>query len=198
MSLKKLDNTGAVAIEAAIVLPLMVFILFATIEIYHYYRAVSIMDRAVFSIADGIAMQTELNDDGNCTATNSLCTYGVVVKDLMQPLNYEQDGEMTIRLFVAKDPSSNRDSTTWNNADGWSKRCLGSGSCQNTSSLPVAELPQNMPEPLSNDTLLMVEIEQNYDPFIISSIFWSKMGGVRKLKSQAFYRPRFSDLYTLN
>lgn len=197
MNLKQLCSRGAVGIEAAIVLPIMVFLMFGTIETYQYYRVVAIMDRAAFSIADGIAMQTELHDGPDCTATENICTYGSIARNLMQPLNYDDDGEMVIRLFVASDAGGS--ATVWSNNEGWSKRCLGTGTCQNISAIAANDqLPQGMPEPLSTDTVLMVQLQQKYEPFVISSIFWQKMGGVRNLTSTVYYRPRFDDLKNIN
>ena len=185
------DDRGIAAIEAAIVLPIMVFFLFGTIETYQYFRAAAILDRAVFSIADGVAMQPKLYEGGPCDETDHLCTYGVIMGDLMQPIDYKDGGYLTIRLFEAQTSGS---SVTWKNST-WAKKCEGStGACGDIAAAPP---PDGMPPAQPGDTILVVQGYQTYEPYVISSRFWTGLGGTEVLTATAFYRPRFDDLKTL-
>ncbi|WP_345795714.1 TadE family protein [Castellaniella sp. MT123] len=187
------SDRGVAAIEAAMILPIMIFFIFGTIEIYQYFRAAAILDRAAFSVADGIAMQTKLVGDGPCNATDHLCTYGVVVGDLMRPVDYKNKGRMTIRLFGTDTDASGV--TSWTSGSVWGWTCAGDGNC-----LPGAagSLPSGIPAPAPKDTLLVVQVFQIYEPFLITSRLWSSLGGSTELSTTAFYRPRFEDLKTLN
>lgn len=185
---------GIAAVETAMILPIMIFFIFGTIEIYQYFRVAAILDRAAFSVADGIAMQPKLYDGGPCDATDHLCTYGVIVGDLMRPVDYKTGGHMIIRLFEAE-AGSGGGPATWRSTPVWGKRCAGDGSCADTTS---STLPTGIPAPALKDTLLVVEVFQNYTPFAVSSKFWATLGGSQELSTIAFYRPRFDDLKTLN
>lgn len=187
------SERGVAAIEAALVLPVMIFFIFGTIEIYQYFRVAAILDRAAFSVADGIAMQPKLFEGGPCDATDHLCTYGVVVGDLMRPVDYKNGGRMTIRLFDTETNSGG--ATSWRSAPVWSRSCISDGGC---SSAADGTLPAGVPPPAPKDTLVVVQVFQQYAPFVITSKFWSSLGGSTELSTTAFYRPRFEDLKSLN
>lgn len=183
---------GIAAIEAAIVLPIMIFFIFASIETYQYFRVLGIMNRAAFSVADAVAMQPKLYEGGSCTLTDHLCTYGVVTTDLMRPLDYAQDGHMALGVYVTETVDN---VTNWVSTPVWSKDCTGAGTCTNTNELDG--LPASMPPPKLNDSLLVVKIFQKYEPFVISAGFWSSLGGKVDLSTLAYTRTRFDDLKAL-
>lgn len=198
LSFKKFRSAqnGVAGIEAAIILPIMIFFIFATIELYEYYRVKAIMDRAVFSLADGVAMQTELYEGGPCNQPDHICTYGVIAKDLMQPADYANKGSVQISLFEARQTgTSSNPKYEWKAAPNWSKLCNGSGTCTNTNSYP--QLNSNDLKANRDDTVVVVQLRQRYEPFVISSKFWENLGGEVNLITTAYYRPRFDDLKNL-
>lgn len=184
---------GAAGIEAALILPVMVFFMMASVELYQYFRVVSILDRAAFTVADGISMQPKLYDGGACTAPDHICTYGAIMGRLMAPVDYAQGGQLILRLYAA---DSGGGAPVWRNDLGWSKTCTGAGACATAAA--SAEAPDGMPAPQPNDTIVVVQVRQHYEPFIISSKFWATLGGSADLSTTTFYRPRFDDLKTLN
>jgi Flp pilus assembly pilin Flp len=184
---------GAAGIEAALILPVMVFFIMATVELYQYFRVVSILDRAVFTVADGIAMQAKTPDldGGPCTAPNHICTYGAIMGKLMSPVDYARGGQLIMRLYWAD--GSGGGTPVWSNAaPGWSRTCNGAGDC--TVAAASDSAPDGMPPPQPNDTVVVVQARQHYEPFIISSKFWTALGGSVDLSTTVFYRPRFDDL----
>ncbi len=186
---------GVAGIEAALILPIMVFFIMATVELYQYFRVVSILDRAAFTVADGIAMQAKTPDriGGPCTAPNHICTYGAIMGKLMSPVDYAQGGQLIMRLYVAD--GSGGGAPVWSNEashGGWSTTCNGAGTC--TDAAASASSPDSMPPPQPNDTVVVVQARQHYEPFIISSKFWTALGGSVDLSTTVFYRPRFDDL----
>lgn len=184
---------GVAGIEAALILPIMVFFIMATVELYQYFRVVSILDRATFTVADGISMQAKLYDGGACTAPDHICTYGAIMGKLMAPVDYAQGGRLTLRLYVADGSGG---ALAWSNALGWSKTCDSAGACADAAA--SAAIPDGMPTPQANDTIVVVQARQHYEPFVISSKFWTELGGRVDLSTTTFYRPRFDDLKTLN
>jgi len=190
---------GVAAIEAALVLPIMVFFIVGIVELYQYYRADAIMTRASFSVADGLAMQPDLHAGGPCNLTDHVCTYGAIMPELMRPVDYAQGGTLQIRLFTTQEKTTGSgknitSQTVWKTSPEWGRTCNGAGTC---SSFTGAYQGTDMPAPNKDDTILVVEVIQEYEPFMISSRFWQALGGKKTLKSTSFYRPRFDDLKTL-
>lgn len=193
------DEHGVAGIEAAVVIPLMAFIIVATVELYQYFRAASILDRAVFTLADGVAMQRELFDSGSCDESDSICTYGAIAQDLMTPLDYSRNGWVIISAFAATEPApgANPPPVTWKNTFEWRREYSGTG---NSGSQPgsLLDSTQGFPPANDGDTLIVVEVFYDFVPFAISAAFWETLGGPRRIYSRAFYRPRFAELRDLS
>lgn len=194
-----LAQRGAVSIEAALVIPLMVFIIIGSFELYQYFRAASVLDRAAFTVANGVAMQRGLKDQGRCADTDDVCAYGAIMTDLMTPLNYRAHGRMVISLYVAEDKGKG---AAWKNAPQWRRSYAGGsyGGAVTSRLTPPDGFPQPMTKPAvagEVDSVVVVETFLDFEPFAISAAFWQALGGKRLLESRAFYRPRFADLSTL-
>lgn len=193
------SERGVAAIEAALIIPLMVFIIVGTIELYQYFRAAAILDRAAFTLADGVAMQRELFDSGPCDKSDNICTYGAIAEDLVRPLDFSTNGWIIISAYAATDPLSgaNPPPVTWKNGTEWNKRFSGG---ETGTSIPDSLLDPSSGFPVANegDTLIVVEVFYDYEPFALSSGFWASLGGPRRMYSRAFFRPRFSELRTLS
>lgn len=192
-------DRGVAAIEAAIVLPLMIFFAMGVVELYQYFRTDAIMTRAAFSVADGISMQQDLYDGGPCDLSDHVCTYGALMPDLMRPVDYKHGGSLQIRLIKTQvittgSGSNKKTETVWKTTPEWGKRCDGTGACQDYSQEYTGN---EIPAPNKNDTIVIVEVFQDYEPFVISSNYWKSLGGPRILRAASFYRPRFDDLSAL-
>lgn len=96
------DRRGSVAVETAILVPLGVMVILGAWELYSYYRAVAVVDRAAFMVANSVAMQRELTR-GNTRLANDLCTYSLIASDLMTPLRYTSGDSVEIRLYASED-----------------------------------------------------------------------------------------------
>lgn len=193
------SERGIAGIEAALIIPLMVFIIVGTMELYNYFRAASILDRAAFTLADGVAMQRELFDQGACDNSDDICTYGAIAQDLLTPLNFSANGWIIISAFAATEPEggTNPPPVSWKNSSEWNRRFTGVG---NSGSVPDSLLEPSSGFPPANDgdTLIVVEIFYDYEPFALSSAFWETLAGTRRMYSRAFYRPRFAELRELS
>nr|WP_113865786.1 TadE/TadG family type IV pilus assembly protein [Brenneria salicis]NMN92763.1 Flp pilus assembly protein TadG [Brenneria salicis ATCC 15712 = DSM 30166]RBP63740.1 Flp pilus assembly protein TadG [Brenneria salicis ATCC 15712 = DSM 30166]RLM31025.1 hypothetical protein BHG07_07425 [Brenneria salicis ATCC 15712 = DSM 30166] len=181
---------GAVAIEAALIIPLAVFIVIASMELYHYFRTASVVDRAAFTIANSLSMQRELNDNQQCRLANDICTYHTIAQDLMTPLDYRRYGGMVISLYATDTDSSG--TAVWRTTPEWQRVYQGE---QNSHSVAATlRPPDNFPQPSANDSAIVVEVFYRYTPFMLTSAFWQELGGEQQLSARAFYRPRFNDL----
>lgn len=190
---------GIAAVEAAIVLPLMVFFAMGVVELYQYFRTDALMTRAAFSVADGVSMQQDLFDGGPCNLSDHVCTYGALMPDLMRPVDYQNGGGLQIRLLKTENITTGsgqnkQTKTVWKTMPEWGKRCDGSGACVN---FKQEYTGAETPAPNDNDTIVIVEVFQTFEPFVISSRYWQALGGPRTLRAASFYRPRFDDLNAL-
>ena len=188
---------GIAAIEAALVLPLVAFTIVGFIELYQYFRAVTILDRASFTLANGLSVQRELFDMRQCDRSDDICTYGAITGDLLRPLDYAQRGQVIFSVYAANEPGRNG-TVNWIQTPSWQRAYRpgtegGSGSAVAASRLQVAQFPPAN----QGDTIIAVELFYDHEPFVMSSAFWEALGGPRRVYSRAFFRPRFSDIRTL-
>ncbi|RLM22677.1 hypothetical protein BIY29_11850 [Brenneria alni] len=185
------DSGGVMAVEAALILPVAVFLIFGALELYGYFRTSAVVERTAFMVANSLSMQRELNDSmgRECRLANDICTYRTIVSDLMTPLDYENHGGIIISLYTTSLDDSG--DTVWK--PKWQRLYKGSGN----SPIPVSKLapPADFPQAASiGDTTIVVETFYDYVPFVIGSTFWQKLSGERQISSRVFYRPRFSTL----
>lgn len=190
------SSRGAVAIEAALVIPIMIVLMLAMLEMYQYFRVVSVVDRAAFTVANGLAMQEDLSDgiDPTCTSPTDLCTYGKLMPQLLHPLRYSGAGKLQMRLFQNSGLDPNDDD--WHYV--WGREC-GASAPDNCTVLTDQLPPSGLPAPAGRDSIIVVNVAQQYTPFLLSSRFWQSLNkGPVTLGSRAVIRPRFGDLLTLN
>ncbi|WP_168197579.1 TadE/TadG family type IV pilus assembly protein [Brenneria corticis] len=184
------DCGGAAAVEAALIIPLAVFLIIGAWELYGYFRAAAVVDRTAFMVANSLSMQRELKDGENCTLANDICTYNAIAQDLMTPLDYKSNGGLVISFYAVEDADGE---AVWKAMpERPPKVYQGSGNSRN----PVSRLapPNGFPQAAVGDTAIVVEAFYYYTPFAIGSTFWQRLGGEREIGSRVFYRPRFSTL----
>lgn len=192
------SERGVAGVEAALLIPVLVFVIVGFIELYQYYRAAALLDRSAFTLASGISMQRDLHDRNDCAKANNICTYGAMAHNLMAPLDYARFGQLRFSVFAATEPSGGRNPPpiTWKTDPEWSRNYKGA----NTGSITAAVSPletRQFPPANTGDTIIVVEVFYDYEPFAMTSAFWEALGGERRMYSRAFYRPRFSEIREL-
>ena len=192
----RIRERGAAAIEAALILPVAVFLVFACMELYQYYRAAALLDRVAFTVANGVAMQRELFNHGQCDKSDDICVYGAMAQDLFQPLDYGQRGGLIISAYAATEPDKNSN-VTWNTQPEWRMAFKGAGSAMPD---PLSKLTGNdeFPPAKVGDTIIIAEAFYDHEPFAISSKMWTALAGTSHMYSRFFFRPRFDDLRELH
>lgn len=190
---------GVAAIEAALLMPIAVFLVLSSVETYQYFRAEALLDRVVFTVANGVAMQQKLYDHNQCTKSDDICIYDTITKDLFEPLNYETHGGLIISAFVTTDIEMDADqnsTVSWQAVPKWTKSYKGSASMNE----PESRITDTniFPPPKAGDTLIVAEVFYEHEPYIMSSKFWASLGGIRHMYSRFVFRPRFDDLRELN
>jgi len=202
---RRFAQRGVAALEAVIVLPLMVFIIIGGVEMYLYTRVAAIMDRVAFTLANSISIQQNglVNDTGACTsATNHLCVYETLIPLLMTPLDYADHGAVIVSVYATNAPSNGNPPTTWKTIsapnNGWTKTFKGSGAPTPTSRITNASLPTTLISRniQTADTIIVVEVFYEYTPFAMSGRFFGLLFNTHQY-SHAIIRPRYIDLCTL-
>lgn len=193
---------GVAALEAVIVLPLMVFIIIGGMELYFYTRVISIMDRVAFTLANSISMQPTVSDGGACTSPSQICTYGTIMPTMLTPLD-AKDAAAIISVYATNTPQGGRGPTAWTSLSapnhGWTRTVFrGASAAAPTSRISAANLPAGI---ISNnlrtaDTMIVVEIFYKYEPFAISGAFFDLVFNPQQY-SRSLIRPRYSDLCRL-
>lgn len=191
----KNDNRGMVAIEAALIIPLTLFVIIGSWELYQYFRTASVADRTAFLVANSLAMQKTLYNTSDCTSANTLCTYNRIASDLMTPLDYSHHGSMVISLYQVTDTPDGTP-PVWKSTPEWQTHYHGSA--LSTEVVSHLHPPAGFPAPSHHDSLIAVEVSYRYTPFVIGHTFWQSLGGEKLITSTVFYRPRFNTLSTLS
>jgi|GEM_PF-2774958 len=193
-----LDQRGAVAIEAAIVIPLLFFLMLGMVEIYQYFRVIAVVDRAAFTVGNSLAVQPELKAlecDLGTYDPAELCSYARMMPQLMQPLDYDQGGlQLQLQYYRSDgDPAQ----PAWQ--PEWVYQCsAGAQPCQTVATIAA---PAQAPAPLLDqaDDLLVITTQAEYTPFSISSGVWSQLkGDPVLLSSRVYFRPRHGGPITLD
>lgn len=187
---------GIAAVEAAVLMPVMIFLVFGCFEAYQYYRAAALLDRVVFTVANGVSMQRELVEDRDCSKTDDICVYGTIAQDLFKPLDYDGRGGLAVSAYAATEPAENG-TVTWKDQPEWRKPFKGAaaGALDTASKLSDKSVfpPANV-----GDTIIVAEVFYDYEPFVMSSRFWASLAGTSHMYSRFFFRPRFDDLRVLH
>lgn len=193
---------GVAALEAVIVLPLMVFILIGGVEMYLYTRVIAVMDRVAFTLANSMSIQTNLASSGDCKAPSQLCTYGAIMPTLLTPLIAE-NAAVIISVYATNRPSSGAP-TAWTNISspnhGWTRTVYkGSDAATPTSRISASSLPTTIisDNTQTADTIIAVEVFYEYQPFAMSRGFFNLLFNSHQY-SRALIRPRYADLCRLS
>ncbi|MBV6272976.1 pilus assembly protein [Alcaligenaceae bacterium CGII-47] len=189
---------GVAAIEAALLMPVAIFLVLGCVETYQYFRAEALINRVAFTVANGVAMQQTLYDRSQCTKSDDICIYNTITNDLFEPLDYAAHGGLIISAFVTTDiviDEAGNSTVSWQNAPKWFKSYKGSP----TANDPASRLTDTdiFPPPKAGDTLIVAEVFYAHEPYIMSSKFWAALGGTRQMYSRFVFRPRFDDLREL-
>jgi hypothetical protein len=177
-------------------MPVAIFLIFACVETYQYFRAAALLDRVAFTVANSVAMQQELFDGGQCTKANDICVFGELAPDLFQPLDYDQRGGLIISAYAATELKEGEVTVNWEEAPAWQKIFKGTDPA---ASVPVSKLTgtNGFPAVKVGDTVIVAEAFYDHEPYVMSARFWKSLAGTTQLYTRFFFRPRFDDLRTL-
>jgi Flp pilus assembly protein TadG len=171
------DRRGLAAVEFAMMMPILVTLLLATVEIGRYAILYQKLDRTANTMADLVSQsQTITNTDIN----NLLAA----VPNIMTPFS-----STTLRKIIVSQVGlvSGVAKVNWQRS--------GAGTYAGTSKIGVqggnATLPAGFTV-TATESLIVAEVYYNFSPFIFAPVAPAKV-----LYRPAYYRPRIGDLETV-
>lgn len=187
------DHRGVAGIEAAIVIPIMCLILLGFYETYAYVRAVALLERAAFSVADMMARQQSALIDCNTTDNAlNLAVYMAAADKIVYPLSLSANGEV---ILSGVDAPAGTAVVRWQRHSSFTIAASSIlGEEGENATLPDAGLT---PSTTTGDTLLVAEIFYSYSPFAMSRGFMPSLPATVTISRQAYFHARTAALNTL-
>lgn len=191
MNIRRLlnDSRGIAAIEAAIILPIFVVFIVGSVELYLFFRAKSIVERASIEIAQSLSLQHRITMDESCSLSGSVCVYDRVANTIMQPLEFQELGRLSIAVYTAKQESDDAP-IVWVMESGWPVS-FGSD--------PAGATPAAIPMEPARPEETVVSVTMSYDTsnLILTSRLRQILTGSTLMTSRAYVRIRNDVLHEL-
>ena len=182
------NQRGVATLEFAILMPMYVFFLIAMIEVYQFYRTVTIIDRTAYSIGNLVAEKAVLNDNSSDSNSNNVGIFWTIAPQVATPLDLKTNG--TVIITVVKDAGNASPKIAW-------QRQETSCGMHDTSKLNSSNpLPSGFPFYVWDNTVV-VEVFYHFSPFNAARTFWATAPLSVTLYRRAYFRPRFQNLDTL-
>lgn len=141
----KESNAGTVAVEAAIIMPLLLWSYVAVVVFFDSFRTRSATEKAAFTISDMISRETQ--------AIDAEFLFGVhQVFDLLA----DSDGATSIRVSVVSFSAATDDYVL-----NWSQT---RGNYQALVDSDMTEVKEALPAMASGETLILVETHSSFNP----------------------------------
>ena len=185
---------GSVAVETALMLPLVALVLGGFTELYFYARAVAIVERAAFTVADSVAKQVTLSECAEETSSTFLGTHMLTAKVTAQPLQMATSGQVIVSGVIDKD---GKPVVAWQRRSTFTQN--KSSSLGKTGAQPA--LPGGIVVAAiagtQADTLISAEVFYKFEPFAGTRTFLPDLPGSVTITRQAFARARVGSLANL-
>lgn len=173
-----LKNTkGVAAIEFALALPLLVLLVFGSVEVTRYVLIAQKLDRISGTLSDVVSQSETIT-------TAQLNQIIAATGQLMLPYNFSADGYAIISSVTK----------TGTNAPvvNWQYKSTGTAQASHVGiSGGTATMPSNFTM-VDKDTVIITEIFYNYTPLLTGTIYSNS-----QLYSYSIYKPRLGNLTTL-
>lgn len=168
------DSSGAAALEFALLLPILLFLYLAVVEICQAFMAQRRVSHATSQIADIVAQ----GDTVNKTTLNG---YFDVANMIVAPF---PSAPLKIKVTSVGRDNQNRVVVLWSHARGMSPATKGS-------IIPADQIPGGLLNN-STDTYIIAETEYGYDsPYDITVPGFSNLlSGITTFRRQFYLRPR--------
>jgi Flp pilus assembly protein TadG len=188
------SDSGSVAVEIVIIVPLMMFLLLGFSAFYLYLRTQSAIEHTAFTLADTLGQMTSISSSNSATAPDSLGYLWNAATVLAAPYTIQTKGavfitsvcDMSSGSCASNNPPSmnaGRPGVLWRAHAPWNTGNLQS---QVSSASP---LPSTWPF-RDSDSALIVEVYYSYDAFALVRGLWPGAPGVQTFYERIYVRPR--------
>ena len=183
---RRQHQRGVAAIEAALILPLLVFMLAAALEVYAYLRTAAVISRTGYTIADLLAEAPALQDTGACHLAESLCTAWPLAQGLAQPTQFAQRGAVRLALYGAN-PEPDGVAAVRGDASAWELPALWQLDASGPEALPPTPIdPADGPPATVGDVLIVVQTSYHYQPLLLTPAAWNAIVGSPRIDRVAY------------
>ncbi|MCR6630938.1 MAG: hypothetical protein NVV74_13310 [Magnetospirillum sp.] len=179
------DSNGIVALEMALILPLICLMVLGFYEAYSYMRTVGLVERTAASVANIMARQVSQLVD--CASVDNALNLGVYVsaaEQMMQPV--QLNGHGAVFLSAVSTPG-NTPTVTWQRRSSYTIKDAASvlGRQGQAAKLPAPLAPAG-----SGAIVLVAEISYSFRPFAMTANFWPDAPGEVVIQRAAYFRAR--------
>lgn len=175
------QEDGAILVETAFVLPILISMLLGTVEVGRYLIANQKVERAAASIGDLVSQSPD-----TVTLADMNLLFGIV-PHITSPYDLQADGRVMITAVTRGDDDDDQAMVAW--------QMTGMGTLSVNSQIgstgQVATLPAGFELP-TGETLIISEAWYDYN-----AIFFEAIDPTGPMYHRAFYRPRLSNLDTM-
>ena len=188
------ERRGSVALEVALLFPIAVVVLVGFAELYFYVRAVTIIERVTFTMADTVAKRISLVD---CTQQNSsayLGTHLLAAELTAQPLGLASQGQVIVSGVTNV---NDKPHVAWQRRSTYTlgaRSALGGEGAQPT--LP-GKLAVSAKAGAQADTLIVAEVFYRFQPFAGIRTLLPDLPAEITIERTAYSRARLGSLATL-
>jgi hypothetical protein len=163
------DTKGSIAVETAIILPMLIWTYAALFIFFDAYRARSTTEKAAFTISDVLSRETQSIDAAYLSNVHTLFDF----------LAAQSDTETKLRVsLISWDIATQTYELEWSKTDGQDIDALSQGSLNDVS--------DKFPIMSDGESLILVQTFSTYEP-----VFDVGMGDI-DIDTFIFTRPRFA------
>ncbi|KIC47975.1 TadE/TadG family type IV pilus assembly protein [Tateyamaria sp. ANG-S1] len=162
------DDQGSIAVETAIIVPVLFWAYLSMFAIFDSYRQHSINQKAAYTIGDIISRETTPLDSSYLNGTREILAY----------LTNNAKSDVAVRVTSVKyDANNDVYKRDWSRARGWQPAL---------SNNQVADLRQVLPVMPHNERVMVVETFSRYEPPFDTGL------QDREITNFVFTRPRYA------
>jgi hypothetical protein len=187
---------GSVAIETVLIAPLMLLLLLGFTEIYLYMRAVSIVERTAFTLANSVGQMTQVINDQSTSNASNLGAVWQAASVIAAPVDLQANGGVILTSIC--DTTSNCGAnvvqmippTKGSPTIAWTQKASWMGKNAPSSRITSSTLlPTGWPF-YGGDSATAVEVFYTYTPFAMTASFWSDAPLTQTIYKVVYVRQR--------
>ncbi|MGV7241292.1 TadE/TadG family type IV pilus assembly protein [Caballeronia sp. M23-90] len=170
---------GAVAIEFVLIAPLMLLLLLGFTEMYLYMRAVSIVERTAFTLANSVGQMTQVINDQSTTNASNLGAVWQAATLIAAPTDLKANGGIILTSICDTTNSCGANvvqlipPTKGSPTIAWAQKASWMGKNAPSSRITSSNLlPSGWPF-YAGDSATAVEVFYTYTPFAMTAPFWA-------------------------